>query len=363
MTNQQPFVETRPVVDIRRAYAWLRMRDERQQQVERQNNPNRPDMMAGLEPSFETLRNQLDDAIQKLDHARVERTINRLSKIGLSPKDANALVYNERLFGRIYLHCALAYYDMGHLSHAKKYFAAAIEKYKGNAWFEEAMARWMRGYVHWQLLDEHDDATLDWQHCIGVLRQQQRNYVNDDILENCLNEMQASLRTCILQDGLPKQNITMLPFWPVYETIAPHTQDLRDLPADQLRRVQTNQFWIDNRPYILEISGSVPMCIPDDQVKVVRVEDDTMQDAALFTGDYILLQPPPPTPVNDQLVLVRIYDQQRIVIRYHFRRDESVEFRERRTQPSRTPFRAGGPDYTILGEVIGVFRPTRSSQT
>lgn len=347
---------SQPILGMRRAFTWLIMRG---------GDPVRDGM---LDPSIETLLNELDNAVQRLDRARVWRIIKRLVWIGDPSKNNNdGIVYSERTFGYIHLRCALAYYDMGHLGASKDALSTTIAKYKSAAKYEEALALWMRGYVRWQMLDGHDEATVDWQRCISMFRDLRKS-TGDSFYQDCLDEMTRSLKRCIELDGLPAQNPMAVPLWQVFENVPQGTKKINELYIPNAPRVRANQFWINQQLCVLEVFDPAPEFLYNDAHKVVRVEDDSIKAAYIFRDDYVLVQEPPAQLSRGQLVLVAFDDLNKTVVRYYFPVQDKdakdvIEFRTNLTgSSSGNTYPPGSAAYQVLGSIIGVFRPERCTR-
>jgi hypothetical protein len=384
-----------PVVDIRRAFTWL---TENQSIIP-------PISVSALSPSIQILLSELDKAVEKLDRAKVWRIIKRLLYMGAPQQNTGGgIKSNENLLGYINLRCALAYYDMGHLQDSKQSLMETIGLYTQGGKYQQALVLWMKGYVLWQMPEGHEEATLSWQRSINMLEDLELRVSGEPkkekFLNDCLNEMKKSLELCIEEDGLPKQELTAVPLWRILDEIPQDTRKLSELVKPETPRVYSNQFWIKNQFCILRVLDSTQPFIYIDNHLVVKVVDDEMKAAYIFKDDYVLIHEfkdnyalvyEPKEPIaNDQLVLVTLHDidTKKTVVRYHrsvtkdgktgvefstlkrkdpsqeskVKQNSSLDKQEANTEKGSSMFfEVGDANYRILGEVIGVFHPTRCS--
>ncbi len=87
---------------------------------------------------------------------------------------------------------------------------------------------------------------------------------------------------------------------------------------------------------------------------LLRVEGDSMQDAHILDGDYVLVRPDR-TASNGEIVVAMIEDE--ATVKRFYRMKNSVELRPE--NPAYAPIKLKGSEATrfgIVGKVIGVFR-------
>ncbi len=87
---------------------------------------------------------------------------------------------------------------------------------------------------------------------------------------------------------------------------------------------------------------------------LLRVEGDSMQDAHILDGDYVLVRPDK-TAANGEIVVAMMGDE--ATVKRFYRRKNSVELRPE--NPAYAPIEVRGSDateFSIVGKVIGVFR-------
>ena len=87
---------------------------------------------------------------------------------------------------------------------------------------------------------------------------------------------------------------------------------------------------------------------------LLKVEGDSMQDAHILDGDYVMVRPAK-TASNGEIVVALIEDE--ATVKRFYRKKNSVELRPE--NPAYEPIRIQGSEATrfgIVGKVIGVFR-------
>ena len=87
---------------------------------------------------------------------------------------------------------------------------------------------------------------------------------------------------------------------------------------------------------------------------LLRVEGDSMQNAHILDGDYVLVRPDK-TASNGEIVVAMIEDE--ATVKRFYRKKNSVELRPE--NPAYAPIEVRGSEasgFSIVGKVIGVFR-------
>jgi repressor LexA len=89
--------------------------------------------------------------------------------------------------------------------------------------------------------------------------------------------------------------------------------------------------------------------VRDDSTFVLRVKGESMIDAGIFDGDYVVVHQQP-TALNGDIVVAQIEDE--ATVKRYFR--ESDRIRLQPENPTMEPIYAR--DVTVLGKVVAVFR-------
>jgi repressor LexA len=106
---------------------------------------------------------------------------------------------------------------------------------------------------------------------------------------------------------------------------------------------------VENREGALRLD---PSLVKSDDTFVLRVEGDSMIDAGILDGDYVLVRPQP--NANNGDIVVALLENDEVTVKRFYR--ESNGFRLQPENPRLAPIRVA--DVQICGKVTGLIRPT-----
>ncbi len=348
---------TEYILDIRRVFGWL---SERVEQAGRSSTA----VVKGVSPSAQVLLGQLTDAVKSMNRAKTWRLIQRLNEMTkMDLIDPGAKPYQDYILGYIYLCCALAYYDMGHLKDCLNALREAIGRYYNGSRFELAIALWMKGYVLWQLPDHHEEASFVWQRSLGFLRDLRSVLMagaERDLYQRCIDQMEVSLKRCIELDGLPEQKTAALQTWYALNAIPAGCKDAKDLLKDKPAQIESTQFWINKQLCVLELLEKADKTLFAWDYLVLRVSGNSMDKAYIFDGDFVLMKVPPEPKSNDLVAVVINTTDKNAVIRRYVEAQEGITFKVASSEAIWKDITCkGSAEYQIHGVIVGVFRPVR----
>lgn len=135
----------------------------------------------------------------------------------------------------------------------------------------------------------------------------------------------------------------------------------RDLPAAVVTELPSNMVEL---PVVGSVAAGVPtlaaenvetmLCLPtelvrDDATFVLRVKGDSMVDAGILDGDFVVVRDQP-SALNGEIVVAQIEDE--ATVKRFFREADRI-----RLQPENTSMEPiYSTDVTVLGKVVAVFR-------
>ena len=364
------------MVDLEEAYGWLN-------HFEASNASH----------CTESLRQQMDQAYLRGDPGETFLALRRLENI--SRKTQHCLAGAEGL-----VECGRIAYRMGRLEQARQYLERAVYKYPPRS-HKQAVAAWMMGFVLWSLPPcRHDEALKNWEYSISIFeelagldsaRAAPSRPINVGWYGTQLERMCATLECAVCNNCAPSPPSFLVDLFSMQDESAEDAEEKveglasllwptfpirEEIPAGGFEAVgfdpepigyaelESDQVIIDGSPHkIFGLRSSKVVGLSNDcEYEVVKVKGNSMNQAGINDGDYVLLRIQPDADSND-IVLAWIFEEDSTATLKRFiRKGRKVILRPESDDPRHqerefTSSRSARKDFGIRGIALAVFKP------
>jgi hypothetical protein len=303
--------------------------------------------------------------------------------------------------------CARIAVDMGALKEAESLLRETARKYKGSNWHNYSIAAWLLGCIEWILPGKQDEAILSWQHSLAgfedLIRRYEANKGESEWYSNLCSELKDALQKSIEDEKIappvadpqrskkqaadsgpkagppesepgptespqppkPLKNSDLLYLFPVVEEIPASGFGPAGYDPYQIASVETDQFIIDKKPHQmirLKNRGRVVNMAGREHV-VVRIVGDSMNNAGIDPGDYVLLRLQIKPDDQDIVAAAIIQEDTLATLKRYIERGDSITLKPESKNPAHVETTFTKKDqglenkFVIVGVAIAVFKP------
>ena len=309
------------------------------------------DVDSYLSTSAKPLKKDIQESLACNDYSEIDRFIDPIKKIArTSPRFLEA--------AEIHLICAHAYYAKGEMEKALQSLEEAGNLYKSDA-HKYAVTLWMKGCVLWELEGKQAEALLLWQRSLDAFELLQKQYLVNKQSAQWYKQQCDKMRQSI-QQANPRQRTDpriRQGLYPILKQILLLDTKIPTPP----RRVNSNQFWIENRLYqLINLSNTSIIDLVDaPNLFALWVEDDTMDRLGIMPGDYVLVRWQITAKHNSIVLVVIVNEDTHAKLKNFTQEGSKIILSPHSNNPDHLihEFPRMSRGFQIKGVVLGVFKP------